>query len=86
MAVDSAKRLITLRGPTGEIIKLEAKSEGDLTGRKVGERLQVRYFEGAHIGKKERGEAVPVQSLKDGMISEELGGPSGKERALCCVG
>lgn len=82
VSVDPAKRLITLKGPKGEVLTLEARSEEDLAARKVGERVQVRYFEGAQIGKRERGEAVPVQSLKDGMISEEAGRPSGKARAL----
>lgn len=61
---------------------LEARSEEDLAARKVGDRVQVRYFEGAQIGKRERGEAVPVQSLNDGMIGEVAGEPSAKERAL----
>jgi hypothetical protein len=82
VAVDPTKRLITLKGSKGEVLILEALSEEDLAARKVSDHVHVRYFEGAQIRKRERGEAVPVQSLKDGMISEELGEPSGKERAL----
>ena len=48
----------------------------------MGERVLVRYFEGAQIGKSGLGVVVPVHSLKDGMIGEESGGPSGKKRAL----
>jgi hypothetical protein len=82
VAVDPAKRLVSVKDPTGELIKLEAKSEEDLAAQKVGDRVLVRYFEGAHIGKRERGEAVAVQSLKDGMISEEPREPSAKQHAL----
>lgn len=81
VAVDPAKRLVTVKGPTGEVIKLEAKSEDDLANRKAGDRVQVRYFEGAQIGKRAQREAVPVQSLKDGMIGAEAGGPSEKPHA-----
>lgn len=79
-AVDPAKRLVTLKGPSGELLTLEAEREQDLTGRKVGDRVLVRYFEGARIGKGERGEAVPIHSLKDGMLGAEAGGSSGKQR------
>ena len=80
-AIDPERRLLTLKGPNGEVLTLEARGD-DLAARKVGESVQVRYFEGARIGKGERGEAVPVESLKDGMISAESGGPSAKQPAL----
>jgi len=78
--VDPAKRLVTLKGPSGELLTLEADREQDLTGRKVGDRVLVRYFEGARIGKGERGEAVPIHSLKDGMLGAGTGGSSAKHR------
>jgi hypothetical protein len=81
VAVDPAKRLVTLKGPNGEMLTLEAEREEDLASRKVGERVLVRYFEGAQIDKEKPGEAAPVHSLKDGMIGAELGGPSEKHRA-----
>ena len=80
VAVDPSKRLIKVKGPAGEIIELEAKSGEALAERKVGERVLVRYFEGAQIAKGTQGEAVPVQSLKDGLI--EPGESSEKQRAL----
>jgi hypothetical protein len=81
VAVDPAKRLIRLKGPAGEVIKLEAESENLLKERKVGERVLVRYFEGAQIGEKDSG-VVSVQSLKDGMIS---GMPVGKHALAASV-
>ena len=82
VTVDPTRRLISLKGPKGEVLTLEVRREEDLAARKVGERMQVRYFEGAQIGKRARGEAVPVQSLKDGMIGEESGEPSARQHAL----
>ena len=80
VAVEPTKRLVTLKSPSGELLTLEAEREQDLAARKVGERVMVRYFEGAQIGKREPGEAVPVHSLKDGMLGVEAGGSSGKDR------
>ncbi len=82
VAVEPAKRLVTLKGPNGELLTLEAESEQDLAARKVGERVVVQYFEGAQIGKRERGEALPVHSLKDGMLEAAPGGRSGRHRTL----
>ena len=82
LAVDPTKRLITVKGPKGEVLTLEVRSEENIAARKGGDRVQVRYFEGAHIGKREQGEAVPVQSLKGGMIGAEAGGPSEKPHEL----
>jgi hypothetical protein len=82
VAVQPAKRLVTLKGPNGELLTLEAEREQDLAARKVGERVLVRYFEGAQIGERESGEAVPVHSLKDGMLGAEPSGSSVKQRGL----
>ena len=82
VAVEPAKRLVTLKSPSGEVLTLEAEREQDLAARKVGERVLVRYFEGAQIGKREPGEATPVHSLKDGMLGAEVAESSGKRRGL----
>jgi hypothetical protein len=82
VAVDPAKRLMTVKGPKGELLTLEARSEEDLAGRKVGERVLVRYFEGAHLGKRGLGGVIPVHSLKDGMIGAEPTERPGKQPAL----
>jgi hypothetical protein len=42
----------------------------------------VRYFEGAQIREQKLGEATPALSLKEGMMSATLGGPSRKKHAL----
>ena len=75
VAVEPAKRLVTLKGPNGEVLTLEAEKEEDLAARKVGDRVLVRYFEGAQVAKEKPGEAAPVHSLKDGMIAAEPGEP-----------
>jgi hypothetical protein len=82
VAVDPAKRLVTLKDANGEVLTLEAERKENLAARKVGERVLARYFEGAQIGKEKPGEAAPVHSLKDGMIGAELGGLSGKQPAV----
>ena len=82
VAVDPAKRLITLKGLNGERLTFEAEKEQDLAGRKVGERVLVRYFEGGQIEKTEPGEAISIHSLKNGMLGAEVGGSSGKQAAL----
>jgi hypothetical protein len=82
VAVDPAKRLVTLNGPNGAKLTLEARTEEELAARKVGERVQVRYFEGAQIGRKGLVKAASVESLKDGMLGAEPGGSSGKQRGL----
>lgn len=80
VAVDAAKRLITLKGPNGERLTLEAERKQDIAGRKVGERVMVRYFEGAQIEKTEPGGAVPVHSLKNGILGAEAWGSPGKRK------
>jgi hypothetical protein len=71
VAIDPAKQLVTLKGPEGELLTLEAEKEEALSARKVGERVVVRYFEGAEVRKSGKSQAAaPVHSLKDGMIGE----------------
>ena len=82
VAVDPTKRLITLKGPNGELLTLEAEKEQDVARRKVGERVVVRYFEGGQIEKTEPGGGAPVHSLKNGMLGAEAGRSSGQQRAL----
>jgi hypothetical protein len=81
VAIDPAQRLVTLKGPNGEILRLEVEREEDLAAREVGERVTIRYFEGGQIGKEKLGGEAPVQSLKNGMI-EEPGRPSEKHHAV----
>ncbi len=80
--VEPAKLLVTLKGPEGELLTLEAEKEEDLATRKVGDRVVVRYFEGAQIGKEEKGGAVSIHSLKDGMLGAESSASFGKHRRL----
>ena len=81
VSIDRGNRLVTLKSPSGETSTLEARNEGDLEPLKVGDHVLIRYFEGAQIGRNKR-EAGPPFSLKDGIIAGKLGGPSAKEHAL----
>ena len=82
VAIDPANRLVTLKSPTGQTTALEARNEQDLEPLKVGDHVLMRYFEGAQIGKYKQGEMVPSFSLKQGIITAKLGGPSAKKHAL----
>src|SRR6516225_4324542 len=82
VAVDPAKLLVTVKSAEGRYSNLEARREQDLQGLKVGDRITVRYFEGAQIREGSLGETVPKFSLKDGMMGATLGGPSRKKHAL----
>jgi hypothetical protein len=81
-AVNPAQRLVGLKGPEGKLLTLEAKKDQDLTALKVGDRVEVKFFEAAWIGKSKTGEAVPVHSFNDGILGSEAGGSSGKPSAL----
>ena len=82
VAINPARRLVRLKGPQGKILTLQAESHEDLATHKVGERVLVRYFEGAQIAKEEPGAATAAQSLKDGMLAVDSGEQSGKQHLL----
>ena len=82
VAVDPAKRFIIVKGQDGKLLTLEVEKDQDLAARKVDERVLVRYIEGGLIGKRVAGKAVPVDSLKNGMIGAEPGGASRTQRGL----
>jgi hypothetical protein len=80
--IEPAKRLVTLKGPNGEVLSLEAKNEGELATRRVGDRVVVRYFEGAQIGGKEKHGAASSHSLKEGILGAESGTSAEKKTGL----
>ncbi len=82
VSVDPAHRLITLKDSKGETSTLEARSEKSLEAVKVGDQIAIRYFEGVQIRKKKPGETVPAPSLKEGVISAELGRTSKTKHAI----
>jgi hypothetical protein len=82
VAVDPTKRFITVKGQDGKLLTLEVEKDQDLAARKVDERVLVRYIEGGLIGKRGAGKAVPVDSLKNGMIGAEPDGASSTQRGL----
>ena len=83
--LDSKKRLITLRSSDGKGSTLEVRRRGDLKGVKIGDRVTVRYFEGARIRKPKSGRATTISSLKDGLTVNESGTPSKTQRRLATV-
>jgi hypothetical protein len=82
VSVDPTNRLVTLKDAKGDTSTLEARSEKNLEAVKVGDRVAIRYFEGVQIRKKKPGEAVPVPSLKEGIIGTKPGGPTKKRHAM----
>jgi hypothetical protein len=82
VAINPARRLVRLKDPKGEMVTLQAESRKDLATRKMGERVLVRYFEGAQISKEQPVDAAPVHSLKDGMLGADSGEAAGKRHAL----
>ena len=82
VAINPARRLVRLKGPQGKILTLQAESREELATHKVGERVLVRYFEGAQIAKEQPGAATAAQSLKDGMLEVDSGEMSGKQHLL----
>jgi hypothetical protein len=82
VAVDPANRRVTVKDSKGDTSSLEVRSEKALDSLKAGDRVVVRYFEGAQIRKKKATKAGPNASLNDGIIGGEPGGPSKKKHAL----
>lgn len=82
VAVDPANRRVTVKTAEGHTSTLEVRREQDLQTLKMGDRITVRYFEGAQIRERKHGEAAPTFSLIDGMMGATLGGPSRKKHAL----
>lgn len=82
VAVSPADRRITIKRSNGGTATLEARRENDLESIKVGDHITVSYFEGAQIRKRKWGKTAPDFSLKDGMISATLSGPSRKEHVV----
>ena len=82
VAVEPANRRVTIKDSKGDISSLQVRSEKALQSLRVGDRVVVRYFEGAQIGKKRAAKAIPVASLNDGIIEAAAGGLSKKKRPL----
>lgn len=78
VAVDHPNLLVTVKDSQGRYSTLQAQNETDLEGLKLGERVLVRYFEGAQVRAPNQKE-VPAFSLKHGMMAGKLGGPSAKQ-------
>lgn len=87
VSLDRGDHLITLKDENGSSSKTEVRSENDLESLAPGDRVVVRYFEGAVIGMKHPHGTVPIESFKSGIIAAESGGRTsiGKHRLVAEV-
>jgi Cu/Ag efflux protein CusF len=76
VSVDQTNRSLTLKRERAGTLTLQARNEKNLEGIKTGDRVVIRYVEGVHIAKKKAGEALPVASLKGGIIASKPGEPA----------
>jgi len=68
-AVDRAKKLVTLEGPSGKKVTLEVKNPYNLKAAKPGEPFVARFYEIVTIRKKMPGEVIPAVALDEGIVS-----------------
>ena len=77
VAVDRAKKLVTLEGPEGRKVTLKVENPYNLKAAKVGEPVVTRFYEVVTIRKKKPDENVPSASLKEGLATAKPGGVPG---------
>jgi hypothetical protein len=77
VAVDRAKKLVTLEGPAGRRVTLKVENPYNLKSAKVGEPVVTRFYEVVTIRKKKTDENVPSASLKEGIATAKPGGVPG---------
>ena len=77
VAVDRAKKLVTLEGPAGRKVTLKVENPYNLKAAKVGEPVVTRFYEVVTIRKKKTDENVPSASLKEGIATAKPGGVPG---------
>jgi hypothetical protein len=73
VAVDRAKKLVTLEGPSGKKVTLEVKNPYNLEAAKPGEPFVARFYEIVTIRKKRPGEMIPAVALDEGIVSAAPG-------------
>jgi hypothetical protein len=78
VAVDTAKKLVTLEGPAGRRVTLYVRNPDNLKAAKVGEPFAARFYEVVTIRKKKPGENIQSSSLSEGVwTTNPLGVPGG---------
>jgi hypothetical protein len=73
VAVDRARKLVTLEGPSGKKITLEIRNPYNLEAAKPGEPFVARFYEIVTIRKKRPGETIPAVALDQGIVSAASG-------------
>jgi hypothetical protein len=72
--VDETGKLVTIEGPNGGEMVVNANNPYNLAAAKVGEPVVVRFYEMATIRKKQPGETFPAKaSLSKGLVTAEPG-------------
>lgn len=69
VAVNKARKLVTLEGPQGRKVTLKVENPYNLAAAKVGEPVVARFYEVAIIRKKKPGESIPAASVKEGIAT-----------------
>jgi len=69
VAVDRAKRLVTLTGPQGEKVTIKVEDPYNLAGAKPGEPFVARFRESVTVRRKRPGERLPAVSIKEGVAT-----------------
>ncbi|MGD0075954.1 MAG: hypothetical protein ABSD31_16665 [Candidatus Binataceae bacterium] len=73
VAVNKAKKLVTLEGPEGRKVTLKVENPYNLKAAKVGEPVVAHYYEIVTIRKKKPGESIPSASLTQGIATAKPG-------------
>jgi len=76
-AVDPSSLILTLKDAKGQASTIEVRRQEDLAKLKIGDEVEIQYFEGARIAKTktQQEQAIPTLSLKDGILSANAGAP-----------
>ena len=69
VAVDRAKRLVTLTGPQGEKVTIKVEDPYNLAAAKPGEPFVARFRESVTVRRKRPGERLPAISIKEGVAT-----------------
>jgi hypothetical protein len=77
VAVDTGRKLVTLKGPEGRTVTVWVQNPDDLRAAKVGEPYALRYYEVVNIRRKKPGESVQSASSVGVWTTNPLGVPGG---------
>jgi len=81
VAIDKAKKSVTLEGPEGRQVALKVNNPHNLEAVKVGDPVVARFTEIVTIRKKKPGENLPSASVSGGIVTAKPGEPPGAAAA-----